>query len=140
MLGERVERAVELAANGPIPERIGAMGRAYVEFACAHTAHFRIMFRPELVNLDNCPSAQAEGANAFATVIRVVHEAVEAGLPARPSEGALVATLWSTVHGLACLILDGPLAKKMPDANSEEQIDGVIAAMQSMLEASLRRG
>lgn len=140
MLTERIERAVQLAAGAPLPERIGAMGRAYVEFACAHTAHFRIMFRPELVNLDNCPSAQAEGANAFATVTRVVHEAVEAGLPGLPSEAALVATLWSTVHGLACLILDGPLAKKMPDANSNEQIDGVIAAIQSMLDASMRCG
>lgn len=140
MLTERVERAVELTAGAPVPERIGTMGRAYVEFACAHPAHFRIMFRPELVNLDNCPGAKAEGATAFATVTRVIHEAVEAGLPPLPSEAALVATLWSTVHGLACLILDGPLAKKMPDAKSEDQIEGVVAAMQRMLEASMRCG
>jgi len=140
MLTDRVERAVELAAGADIPERIGAMGRAYVEFACAHPAHFRIMFRPELVNLDNCPSALAEGANAFALLTRVVHDAVEAGLPGVPSGDALVATLWSTVHGLACLILDGPLAKKMPGAEPAEHIDGVIAAMQNLLEATMRRG
>jgi AcrR family transcriptional regulator len=139
MLSERVERAVELAAGATMPERIGTMGRAYVEFACAHPAHFRIMFRPELVNLDNYPSALAEGANAFALLTRVVHDAVEAGLPGVPSGDALVATLWSTVHGLACLILDGPLAKKMPGAEPSEHIDGVIAALQDMLEATMRR-
>jgi AcrR family transcriptional regulator len=139
MLTERVERAGELSALAALPQRIGAMGRAYVEFACAHPAHFRIMFRPELVNLDNCPSAKAEGSNAFAVLTQMVHEAVAAGLPAYPSESALIATLWSVAHGLACLILDGPMSQKMPEAAPEQQIDGVITALERMLEASMPR-
>ncbi|MFI5308928.1 MAG: TetR/AcrR family transcriptional regulator [Polyangiales bacterium] len=38
-------------------ESLAACGRAYVEFACEHPAHFRVMFRPELVDLANCPGA-----------------------------------------------------------------------------------
>jgi AcrR family transcriptional regulator len=112
---------------------IVAMGRAYVEFACTHPAHFRIMFRPELVDMENCPGARAEGDHAFGTLTRIVHDAVEAGLPAVPSEAALIALLWSVGHGLSCLLLDGPLAEKMPEA----QRNDVLSALGSLLEASV---
>jgi AcrR family transcriptional regulator len=137
LLTQRMESAVSSEA-GPqsIAQRLTAMGRSYVEFACAHPAHFRIMFRPELVNMERCPGAEAQGDLAFCTVTRVVHEACEAGLPAVPSEAALVATLWSFVHGLACLILDGPLAKKQA-AGTDVPTSDVLLSLQTMLEASL---
>jgi AcrR family transcriptional regulator len=141
LLTERINQAVANDASGigelPVAQRISAMGVAYVEFARAHPAHFRIMFRPELVNMDRCPGAEAEGDIAFDTVTRVVHEAVQAGLPAVPSEAALVATLWSLAHGLACLILDGPLGKKQVDTEPEVQVREVFSVLQAMIEASL---
>jgi AcrR family transcriptional regulator len=120
-------------------DRLIALGQTYVEFACKHTAHFRIMFRPELVDLERCPGARAEGDNAFGTLQRIVHEAVHAGVPAQPSEEALVAFLWSAGHGLACLLLDGPLAMKMPDTARAAQIETVLDALRSLLRASLPR-
>lgn len=140
LLGERFnEVARENPRGTPQREvdRLIRLGETYVEFACKHPAHFRIMFRPELVDLERCPSARAEGDSAFGTVQRIVHEAVEGGVPARPSEGALVAFLWSTVHGLSCLLLDGPLAMKMPDTAREAQIAGVLRATRTLLQASL---
>jgi hypothetical protein len=95
------------------------------------------MFRPELVNMERCPGADAQGDVAFSTVTRVVHEAVQAGLPAVPSEAALVAMLWSFAHGLACLVLDGPLAKKQEVAEPGFEVNQVIAALQAMLEANI---
>jgi AcrR family transcriptional regulator len=137
LLTQQMERAVAGdAAQQGVAQRLTAVGQAYVEFACAHPAHFRIMFRPELVNMERCPGAEAEGNIAFATVTRVVHEAVQAGLPAVPSEAALVAMLWSFAHGLACLILDGPLAKKQ-DAGEDIQTSDVLLSLRAMLEASL---
>jgi AcrR family transcriptional regulator len=138
-LTERIERAMsDAGAEASVPLRLREMGRAYVEFACQQPAHFRIMFRPELVNPERCPGARAEGDSAFSTVTRIVHAAVEAGLPAQPSEEALVTMLWSLAHGLAGLILDGPLAHKHPDNDVSKQIDGVLVAMEKMLEASMR--
>jgi AcrR family transcriptional regulator len=135
----RIDRAVALEGSGPeaMIERIVAMGRAYVEFACDHPAHYRIMFRPELVNPENCPGAQEEGTNAFMRVQKLVHEAVQAGLPAHPSEDALVAFLWSVGHGLAYLLLDGPLATKMPAAR-DAQIGVVLGQVRAYLHASLQ--
>jgi AcrR family transcriptional regulator len=140
MLGQRIEQVDSKTPSGSVErqvDRLIALGQTYVEFACKHPAHFRIMFRPELVDLERCPSARAEGDNTFGAVQRIVHEAVEAGVPARPSEAALVAFLWSTGHGLACLLLDGPLAMKMPDTAREAQIEGVLGTTRALLRASL---
>jgi AcrR family transcriptional regulator len=140
LLGERMAN-IDRELPGGTPalevERLVALGRTYVEFACAHTAHFRIMFRPELVDLERCPEARAEGDNAFSALQRIVHGAVEAGVPAHPSEEALVAFLWASGHGLACLLLDGPLAVKMPDTPRELQIEAVLSALRSILLANL---
>lgn len=135
---------IERADPGPgatasdMIDRLSAVGEAYLEFACTHPELFRIMFRPELVNLDNCPGAQAEGDRVFSKVRQFIHDAVEAGLPALPSEDALVALYWSVGHGLACLILDGPLARKMPDTARDAQIRDVTAALRALLLASLK--
>jgi AcrR family transcriptional regulator len=124
--------------SGSAAECLAACGQAYVEFACAHPAHFRVMFRPELVNLENCPLARAEGDSAFDCLTAVVREAVAQGLPTASSEEALIILAWSVAHGLACLILDGPLSKKMPDAERGAQIRGVTDAFGAMLAASIR--
>jgi AcrR family transcriptional regulator len=138
---EQLNAAIELAVAASdkqtsASERVSAMVRAYLDFACGHPAHFRLMFRPELVDLANCPRAQLEGSRAFATVKRVVHEAVAAGLPERPSEEALVATIWSVAHGMACLILDGPLARE-PESGRDQQKAGVVATIGMLIEASI---
>jgi AcrR family transcriptional regulator len=141
MLGERIERVARATPIGDAEHEVARLielGNAYVEFACTHPAHFRIMFRPELVDIDRCPGAKAEGDSTFGAVQRIVHDAIGAGVPAVPSEAALVAFLWSTGHGLSCLLLDGPLAMKMPDTAREAQIEGVLATMRSLLYASLR--
>jgi AcrR family transcriptional regulator len=132
MLGNAMARARE--GEKPAWRAIEDCGRAYVEFACTNPAHFRVMFRPELVDIENCPSAKAEGDRAFTVIVEVMHEAVRQGLPAVPSEEALVTMAWSLAHGLACLILDGPLAMKLPNAAREAHIEGVLGAMSRMLE------
>jgi AcrR family transcriptional regulator len=134
------ERLARVASKGSVAARVGAMGRAYVEFACAHPAHFRLMFRPELMNLAKCPGAQAAGDRAFDHLTEVVRDAFKAGLTAFPSESAVVAYVWSVAHGLACLILDGPLAKKMPASEQRAQIKDVMAVAELMVEGAIARG
>jgi AcrR family transcriptional regulator len=131
MLGDAMTRA-HTKDKAPW-QAIEDIGRAYVDFACARPAHFRVMFRPELVDIENCPGAKAEGDRAFNVIVEAMHDAVRAGLPALPSVEALVTMAWSLAHGLACLILDGPLAMKLPNAAREAHIEGVLGAMTRML-------
>jgi AcrR family transcriptional regulator len=111
---------------------------AYLEFACSHPAYFRLMFRPELVDLDRCEGAKEASERAFQCVRTIVHDMVLLGVPALPSEDALITLLWSTSHGLACLLLDGPLAKKLPHIEGKVLVEQVTTAFAGMIAAGLQ--
>ena len=118
-------------------ERVAHAGMAYVAFACAHPAHFRIMFRPELVNLHLCPGALAAGEATFRSLRTVVHDCMVAGLGPAESEETFIALAWSVLHGLACLILDGPLAVKLPTAERDGHARGVMQAMGALIAGAI---
>jgi AcrR family transcriptional regulator len=133
ILTERLERTLELPV--PAVDRFVQAGQTYVEFAFDHPALFRIMFRPDIVAMERFPDVKACGDRAFQTVPALVQACIAEGLPADPSVEALVILAWSIPHGLACLLLDGPLAKKFPDmlANREELTRDVMRSMRSLL-------
>jgi len=89
-----------------------AMCKAYVHFALAHKGHFRVMMRNDLCSLEDYPTAliQADRAfNALRNEVTVIlgedsHDDVA---------NAHTAYMWSVAHGLATLLLDGPLEKKL---------------------------
>jgi AcrR family transcriptional regulator len=79
-----------------------AQALAYVGFALAHAGRFRLMFRPDLVNR-NDPRYGAAATAALAGF---------AGTIGRSSGGqgdgmAQVFVVWSSIHGMANLALDG---------------------------------
>jgi AcrR family transcriptional regulator len=105
--------------------RLAAIGRAYVAFALAHPATFRVMFGRELAGLGSPPAALAEASGrAYAVLLRGV-EAALARLPRgrRPpvEEAAFVA--WSAVHGAAMLWLDGPLRCGVPEPEARARFE-----------------
>jgi AcrR family transcriptional regulator len=86
--------------------RMGAVGAVYIDFALAEPGLFRTAFTSH-------PAADADadggGDDPFSILSRVLDEAQTAGiLDPRRREGAEIAA-WSAVHGLAELLLDGPL-------------------------------
>ena len=91
---------------------MAAMCEAYVYFALAHKGHFRVMMRNDLCSLEDYPTAliQADRAfNALRNEVTVIlgedsHDDVA---------NAHTAYMWSVAHGLATLLLDGPLEKKL---------------------------
>lgn len=135
ILADRLEKTVGLPL--PAVDRFVRAGQTYVEFALDHPALFRIMFRPDIVAMDRFPSVKECGDRAFQTVPVLVQACIDEGLPAEPSAEALMILAWSIPHGLACLLLDGPLPKKIPDiaANRETLTRDVMLAMRSLLVA-----
>jgi len=97
-----------------------AMGMAYVHFALAHPSHYRVMFGG-LAAKHEARAADAEGADESADAFQVLVEAIvaeqEAGRFRRDDPQALALYIWSMVHGVAMLALDGLLPPPMtPDA------------------------
>ncbi|WP_394821865.1 WHG domain-containing protein [Pendulispora albinea] len=117
LLEQELDRVRE--PESPAAGRMGRAGEAYVRFAFQHPAHFRVMFGPDFVDMTRFPSAQACGHKAFDRLIEVVQAYIDEGLAVPVSERVLVVFAWSVVHGLACLLLDGCLSFKMPEAVTE---------------------
>lgn len=87
--------------------RLTAMGRAYINFALTHRAHFKLMFRSELVRSEKHPEAKACAQSAFDFLVATVGEVAAA--KGRSDSDALALAAWSTVHGFATLALEGKL-------------------------------
>jgi hypothetical protein len=99
-------------------------GAAYVGYAIEHPGVFRIMFRREVCDASRFPAAQAASERAHQELLRLV-----ALLHAGAQNEALTSTYWSLVHGLAGLIIDGPLAERLP----------TLAAQRSHMRATLKQ-
>jgi len=111
--------------------RLRALGRGYLRFALEQPGLFRSAFcrvdRPEeLFDLGLMDSP------AFRMLSRILDELVECGLMAPANRPVSEIATWSSVHGLATLILDGPLSRL--DAQEREV---VIGSMLDLLTAGL---
>ena len=89
--------------------RLRAVGLAYIDFALAEPGLFRTAFTSHPAT---SPDTAGDGAtDPFGVLGQVLDEAQAAGLlDPRLRPGAEIAA-WSAVHGLAGLLLDGPLPR-----------------------------
>lgn len=106
------ESTAARAAAGTDPRaRLEACGQAYVRFALKSPAHFRVMFRPELVDPECHASLVPAAEPTFQMLVQGVIDCQEAGQAPPGDPMPLVLTCWSVVHGIASLWLDGPLSR-----------------------------
>ena len=132
-LRQTMSEAQDAAGGGEV-ERLEALGVGYVRFALAHPAHFEVMFGPELGwEEEDSPLHQAADAT-FALLLQSVTAAQTAG-KLRGSEPLPVALLaWSTVHGLATLLVHGSFK------HVEEQLPPSAEALAQQMTRDLTRG
>jgi hypothetical protein len=88
------------------------MCERYVDFALTNKGYFRVMFRSDLCQMDESPETQRAADEAFDTLLFAVSEIL--GSSASIDEIRVQATaMWSVAHGLATLLIDGPLEHKI---------------------------
>lgn len=107
-----------------------ALGRGYVAFALAHPGIFRVAFAEEEPNF----SVEDRSSQAFDLLATAMDKLVEVGCldPERRPFAELAA--WSAVHGVAVLILEGPLRalpKRERDAAIDRTTSMVLESMSS---------
>jgi AcrR family transcriptional regulator len=86
-----------------------AIGEAYVEFAVAHAAHFRVMFGPCKPSGEDLARLAQQGRDTFQILVDVLDELVAAKVLGADSRAGAELPAWSSVHGLASLLVDGAL-------------------------------
>jgi AcrR family transcriptional regulator len=114
LIGFRIFSA-ELAAPvrpGEESDVVIRMLERYVDFALTHTGYFRVMFRSDLCKIAESSELQKTADPSFDTLIDAVQSI--GGDSASVDQIRVVATtMWSVAHGLATLLIDGPLEMKI---------------------------
>lgn len=87
------------------PEKdLAALNRAYVQFALDRPGQFRLMFRNDLVNRED-PRYRAVSSAALMPFAAAA-TAYEGGGTSKLDERIKIFGLWSTIHGMAHLVLE----------------------------------
>ena len=112
--------------DGEDPDVATRMLERYVSFALENKGYFRVMFRSDLCKMSQSPELQKAADEAFGTLISMVTEVV--GDQAAVDEIRITATaMWSVAHGLATLLIDGPLEVKIGAVNDRRLLARAVA-------------
>jgi AcrR family transcriptional regulator len=112
------------------------MGVRYVRFAVTNPARFRVMFGRQLGRREKYPALAAAADRVFALLSRPaaasapgleqVQSSADRSGPIAPGDPRAV--LWSVVHGLAYLLIDGQLTGSAADAEVAEAYARAVTA------------
>jgi AcrR family transcriptional regulator len=126
-LAEEMRGAAADHGGDPL-SRLQALGQAYVAFARAHPAHFRVMFGPDVGDDAAHSALQAATAEAFGLLPKAVIDCQRAGLVFGGDPVTLAGRLWAAAHGVAWLLLDGKLRGRGGE-DPEAVATGMMATM-----------
>jgi len=119
VLGDALEARAEMTSDPA--ERLTEIGKGYVSVAVSHPAHCEILFRADLVDVDNPNYIQAS-KRAHAVLVSTV-EALSQAINPSLDQDAAVKLCWASMQGL--VVLHAPMARideeagKHPDAIDE---------------------
>lgn len=152
--GEQAAEAATPGPGDPLPSRAepgqtprpveGAevmvrLGRAYVDFACAHPEQLQVMFRPRHHESEGPPPpALVEiGAQAYGHLADAVRVCQAQGLAPAGDPDELALSAWSLVHGFASLWSQGQLGALVPTPDQfARQRDRLLRNLQAGWQAT----
>ena len=116
MLRTGLTEAWEAAGKG----RVGfeAMGRAYVQFARQHPWHYRVMFGGGFELDHSEPELAQEGSASFHVLLDALIEQQQQGLVKADDPQTQANFVWSLVHGVALLAIDGSFEHQGADVDA----------------------
>ena len=118
-------------------ERLRAIGVAYVRFAVRHPPRFRVMNRPELRSRERVTAVERAGERSEGPLLDAVAAAQAAGALRAGDPQAIALAAWATAHGVATLIVDGPLRHRVRSLREAERM--TRAAIELLLTGLTRR-
>lgn len=131
------------ASPGPRPR---LAFEAYLRTALGHPGHFRVMFHSGLNGVITHEATHQAADDAYDALLRMVEVIVGVhgdDATGRADERVLAqwaSLMWSTAHGFATLLLDGPLLAKLPPGlDVDRHIEDVIGLMNDLVLAGAAR-
>jgi AcrR family transcriptional regulator len=111
-----------------------AVGTGYLRFALAETGLFRTAFSvPDKVEEDvDATKTGKSGLNPFQLLTSALDMMVKAGVLAKQRRPGAEYLAWSAVHGLAFLVIEGPLS-----GASDKEVQAISERLLQMVETGL---
>jgi AcrR family transcriptional regulator len=104
------------------------IGRAYVRWAGAHPDHYRVMFGADTEKAQH-PSLAVAAAQAFDDLLDVIGLCQTAGILRGDTPQHLAGPLWSLVHGVASLGIDGEFRNVGIDQDAEDMVASALSGL-----------
>jgi AcrR family transcriptional regulator len=98
-----------------------AIGRAYVHWAVTHPDHYRVMFGADTSKADH-PSLAVAAGQAFDDLLAAITRCQAEGMMPSRQPRRIAGPLWSLVHGIASLAIDGELRNVGIDQGPEDMV------------------
>ena len=109
LLADILTEQIGLAGSDPV-DRLSASGMAYVRFSQEHPGYFEIMFRGDLIDVNDAHYAEA-GGRALDALTKSVAACQAVGWGRGEELWVLTDTVWSAMHGIASLGAHGVLGR-----------------------------
>ena len=101
-----------------------AQGLAYVRFALAHPGHYRVMFGGFVAKAVSDPDLTIEASGAFGVLLAALTELQQQKLVRQGNPEPIALFVWSAVHGVAMLAIDGQLTR--PGLSLDPVLNAVV--------------
>ena len=93
--------------TAPAIDNLKASGIAYIHYAMNNPEKYRLLFGNIIQNRNEYPNLIEASEQSFQLLVNLVKSGIESGDYIDESPLLLANTLWTQVHGIASLILDG---------------------------------
>ena len=107
---------------------VTGMGRAYVSWAVAHPDHYRVMFGADTIKTEH-PSLAVAADQAFNDLLDAISTCQEVGIMHGQEPLQIAGPLWSLVHGIASLAIDGELRNVGIQQDPEDMVAYALSDM-----------
>jgi AcrR family transcriptional regulator len=126
-------RAAAARTEGDFASRFRAIGMAYVRFAVEQPARFRLMFGREVADRESHLALRQATSDTFGMLMAGIEEGQKAGLIREGDSRELSMAVWSMVHGLSALLVDGQISL------GEQELEMFASSVARHLFLGLRR-
>lgn len=119
-------------------ERFSMMGRAYLAFAVENPKLYRVMFgeKARLEREAVCDLEDPENTTGFHALVGLIEAGQQQGVFKKSDPFLAAASVWSMIHGLSMLIIDGHLVvSDKVDAIFEAGIATLLEGLKVTLQA-----
>lgn len=112
-------------------ERFRRMGEEYIRFALENPAHYRLMYGKEALTREDQPELRMSADALLDQLVTVIQAYQRSGGIRRQDPRTQAYVAWSTVHGLASLLIEGQIQPDDVDALIQKTTQTLLDGMRA---------